>query len=428
MTGLPARPSLFLLVCLAILGCRERPAPSEQAAPSGSAIAVRPPLDAAPAPALRWYRVDVVVEDYETVPFFLGVKSGDHVAIIDNGEDRVEVQAEVSDTQIYARFPVFGTELRLKKEGPQWRGEWIAAYRLKRNFPLQAEQVSSPLPRMRFPEHGPAAFSIAGQWEVEIKDFGRGRAIFRQDDAGVLTGSLVPPEVGDTRYMSGRVTGNSFSMSTFDGIHAYLVDGTIHDNGSRLEGRWVWPGVNSWSFVAIRGDQPAVTSLVSAKLRNRATRITLPELDGYAGQPVLVDFFGTWCPACLDLTPQLVRLYNTYRGQGLVMLSIAIEPPGDGEQTERRIAEYRKRYGVTWDIAVRYVDDYTTVIPPEIENALGFPLTIFVRRDQTIAGVHTAFVSDAARPEHTAVLERFDQWAREIVTSPPPKPAHKPAH
>jgi thiol-disulfide isomerase/thioredoxin len=370
----------------------------------------------------RWYRVDVVVTEFSNVPFFLGVKTGDPIAIIDNGEDRVEMQAEVTDTQIHARFPVFGTELTLEKQAPLWGGEWNAAYRFKQNFKLQAEEISAPSPRARFPDEGPPTANIGGQWRVEIEDFGVGRAVFRQDDQGTLTGSLVPPEVGDTRYLSGRVSANKFAMSTFDGIHAYLVDGTILDNGARLEGRWVFPGVNTWKFVATRGEQPKVADLVSAKLRKGATHITLPELASYAGKPVLVDFFGTWCPACLDLTPQLVRLYNTYKDQGLVLLSIAIEPPGDGEATERRLAEYRKKYGVTWDIAVRYVDDYTTVIPPEIENALGFPVSIFVRRDQSIAGVHTAFVSDAARPEHHAVLDRFEQWAQEIVASPPPPP------
>lgn len=422
---MPARRSLFLLAFLALAGCRERSEP-RPAPGSGSARAVGSaavPIDA--VGPQRWYRVEVVVES-ETVPFFLGVRSGDPVAWIDNGEDRVEVQAEVSDAAIYARFPVFGTELRLQQVGKEWTGEWDAEYRLKRKFQLRATEVPAPDPQLRFADRGPPSTSIAGQWKVEIKDFGTGRAIFRQDDKGILTGSLVPPEVGDTRYMSGRVSGNSFSMSNFDGIHAYLIDGTILENGQRLEGRWVWPGVNSWTFVATRGDQPPVASLVSAKLKSRAKRITLPELDAYAGQPVLVDFFGTWCPACLDLTPQLVRLYNTYKDKGLVMLSIAIEPPGNAEEAERRLAEYRKKYGVTWDIAVRYVDDYTTVIPPEIENALGFPLTIFVRRDQSIAGVHTAFVSDAARPEHKAVLERFDQWAREIVESPAPDRAKSP--
>jgi thiol-disulfide isomerase/thioredoxin len=414
-----SRSALVVLSCFAVLGCKERTPAHDKPVPVGSAAGSSTPSDAA-APQ-RWYRVDVVVKDYEMVPFFLGVKSGDPIALIDNGEDRAEVQAEVTDTKIDARFPVFGTELHLTKVGTEWTGEWDAAYRLKQNFPLQAEEVPAPNPRARFADQGPATASIAGQWRVEIKDFGTGRAVFRQDDNGVLTGSLVPPEVGDTRYMSGRVSGNTFAMSTFDGIHAYLVDGTILENGARLEGRWIWPGVNSWTFVATRGEQPKVADLVSAKLRRGATHITLPELDGYVGKPVLVDFFGTWCPACLDLTPQLVRLYNTYKDLGLVMLSIAIEPPGDAEATERRLAEYRKKYGVTWDIAVRYVDDYTTVIPPEIENALGFPVTIFVRRDQSIAGVHTAFVSDAARPEHTAVLERFEQWAKEIVASPPPK-------
>jgi thiol-disulfide isomerase/thioredoxin len=370
----------------------------------------------------RWYRIDVVVQEFDSVPFFLGVRTGDPVAIIDNGEDRVEVQAQVTDDKIYVRFPVFGTELDLVKQGPIWDGTWNAAYRFKQNFKLQGDEVSAPTSKNRFPDDGPPSANIGGQWRVEIKDFGVGRAVFRQDEAGNLSGSLVPPEVGDTRYLTGRVSANKFAMSTFDGIHAYLVDGTIMDNGARLEGRWIYPGVNTWTFVATRGEQPKITELVSAKLRKGATHVTLPELSSYAGQPVLVDFFGTWCPACLDLTPQLVRLYNTYKDKGLVMLSIAIEPPGDGAATERRLAEYRKKYGVTWDIAVRYVDDYTAVIPEEIENALGFPVTIFVRRDQSIAGVHTAFVSDAARPEHHAVLDRFEQWAQEIVASPPPRP------
>ncbi len=403
------RSALFVVACLVVVGCKER-TPANDPPVSGSASANRQ----------RWYRVEVVVKDYETVPFFLGVRSGDPIAVIDNGEDRVEIQADVTETALHGRFPVFGTELTLKQEGPRWIGEWKAIYSNKQNFPLQAVEVATPTPRARFAEHGPPTANIGGQWRVEIKDFGTGRAVFRQDEAGVLSGSLVPPEVGDTRYLSGRVSANTFAMSTFDGIHAYLVDGTILENGARLEGRWIWPGVNSWTFVATRGEAPKVADLVSAKLRPGATHITLPELDGYAGKPVLVDFFGTWCPACLDLTPQLVRLHNTYKDQGLVMLSIAIEPPGDTEATERQLAEYRKKYGVTWEIAVRYVDDYTTVIPPEIENALGFPVTIFVRRDQSVAAVHTAFVSDAARPEHHAVLQRFEQWAKEIVASPAP--------
>jgi len=421
------RHSFLAVVCLAALGCRGRTPANEHNTGSGSGSAVGSAL--VPIDAIgrqRWYRINVVVQEFESVPFFLGVRTGDPVAIIDTGEDRCEVQAEVTDNTIFMRFPVFGTELELAKDGPLWGGTWNASYRFKRNFQLQGEEVSGPTPKTRFPDEGPPAANIGGQWRVEIKDFGVGRAVFRQDGAGTLTGSLIPPEVGDTRYLAGRVSANKFAMSTFDGIHAYLVDGTIMDNGTRLEGRWIYPGVNSWTFVATRGDQPKVADLVSAKLRKGATRVTVPELASYAGKPVLVDFFGTWCPACLDLTPQLVRLYNAYKDKGLVVLSIAIEPPGDNVATERRLAEYRKKYAVTWDIAVRYVDDYTTVLPKEIENVLGFPLTIFVRRDQSIAGVHTAFVSDAARPEHHAVLDRFEQWAQEIVASPAPSP--EPAH
>lgn len=73
-----------------------------------------------------------------------------------------------------------------------------------------------------------------------------------------------------------------------------------------------------------------VTGADTAALASRpAPDFTLESLDGkqvslsqYRGQVVLINVWATWCPACVRETPNLVRLYNTYRDQGFVILSV----------------------------------------------------------------------------------------------------------
>ena len=50
------------------------------------------------------------------------------------------------------------------------------------------------------------------------------------------------------------------------------------------------------------------------------------DLNSYRGSVVLVNFWATWCPPCLDEMPDLNRLYNEYKDEGLVVLTISDEP------------------------------------------------------------------------------------------------------
>lgn len=50
----------------------------------------------------------------------------------------------------------------------------------------------------------------------------------------------------------------------------------------------------------------------------------LSELEG---KVVLINFWATWCPPCLDEMPDLNRLYEEYKDQGLVVLTISDERP-----------------------------------------------------------------------------------------------------
>jgi thiol-disulfide isomerase/thioredoxin len=40
------------------------------------------------------------------------------------------------------------------------------------------------------------------------------------------------------------------------------------------------------------------------------------------GKVVLVDFWATWCPPCIESFPNLVRHHNTYASRGLVVIAV----------------------------------------------------------------------------------------------------------
>lgn len=50
------------------------------------------------------------------------------------------------------------------------------------------------------------------------------------------------------------------------------------------------------------------------------------DLDAFKGKVVLLNFWATWCQPCLIEMPELNRLQDTYRDDGLIVLTISDEP------------------------------------------------------------------------------------------------------
>jgi len=53
------------------------------------------------------------------------------------------------------------------------------------------------------------------------------------------------------------------------------------------------------------------------------------DLSKYTGQVVLVEFFATWCPGCVDETPALIRMQQKFSDRGFTVVAIAIDDQGD---------------------------------------------------------------------------------------------------
>ena len=76
----------------------------------------------------------------------------------------------------------------------------------------------------------------------------------------------------------------------------------------------------------------AMSKLEAADAARQKADFTLADLQGklwqlsdLRGKVVLVNFWATWCPPCRKEMPDLQTLYNKYKEQGLVVLSISDE-------------------------------------------------------------------------------------------------------
>ena len=112
---------------------------------------------------------------------------------------------------------------------------------------------------------------------------------------------------------------------------------------------------------AVQGAMDAVAppppeGLVVAKRGGPVPAITLPDLDGvprtlpaeYAGRPLLVNFWASWCPPCIEEMPELDRFAAAQGADGVQVIGIALD---DQAAVEAFLDDVPVRYPVLLDVA-----------------------------------------------------------------------------
>ncbi len=70
-------------------------------------------------------------------------------------------------------------------------------------------------------------------------------------------------------------------------------------------------------------------------------------LEEHRGKIVVVNFWATWCAPCREETPDLVRVYDRYKGRGVTIAGVSLD-----DEPSKVVPRFVERYGVEYPVLV----------------------------------------------------------------------------
>ena len=139
------------------------------------------------------------------------------------------------------------------------------------------------------------------------------------------------------------------------------------------------------------GGSTTLDDAVKAGKRPEAPVRELPDLGGgtgsladYAGKPVLLNFWASWCEPCKAEAPILERAHRRLRAEGGAVLGVTVSDQSDDSRA------FLKKYGLTFpslrDVEGALGRDYGTT---------GVPETFAIDREGRVAAISRGSVDDA---------------------------------
>jgi thiol-disulfide isomerase/thioredoxin len=134
-----------------------------------------------------------------------------------------------------------------------------------------------------------------------------------------------------------------------------------------------------------------------------APEIDLPTLAGdrvklsaLRGHPVVVTFWGTWCPPCREEFPELVAAQRQYRDAGLVVLGVN---QSDQELSTKAVQEFVNELRVDFTVALDARGRTRRSF-----RLVGLPTTVFIDAAGVMQVVHPGPISRAELGDALALI------------------------
>jgi peroxiredoxin len=351
-----------------------------------------------------------------------------------NGQERVRIdEVSFNDGELLLRFPAFNNEIRATLEDGRLRGTLTL---VKRFGDTQVMPFEATPGRVATGEEDAAAgHDLSGRWAVSFHepDGTDSPSIGEFAQRGSrLYGTFLNPN-GDHRFLAGHVRGDDFHLSTFDGAHAFIFSGTVGEDGQIAMADF-WSGT-SWhqKWSAARNDSVELPDAFARtwlkpgyerfefEFPNEYGDMVSLNDDKYRDKVVMVALAGTWCPNCNDEARFLAPFYESYREQGLEIVTLLFEHFDDPTIAAEQALAFRAKHGIGYDTLIAGISDKTDAARalPQLSAVLAFPTTIFIDRSGRVRQIHTGFSGPGTGEHYLRLQASFTDLVTTLLSEPP---------
>ena len=362
------------------------------------------------------------------IPFnFTVIDSADKKMLdIINGEERFRVdEIRLTDDSVFIQMPLFDSEIHAAIKGKNLSGRWIK-HLADSNVVMNFEAVPNAKWRF-FNTDVDAKFNVSGRWSTTFlsedkKDTTLAIGEFKQEGAR-LTGTFLTA-TGDYRFLEGNVSDDKLYLSCFDGSNAYLFTGKLLNDSTIVNGNY-YSGFSSFeSWTASKDDKailPDAYSLTALKPGYSKIDFSFPNLKGdkvslgdqkFKNKVVVLQFFGSWCPNCMDETAYLAPFYEKYKSRGVEVVGLAYERTKDFERSKKNVERMKNRFNVSYDMLITgYTKDKEEVAQslPMLNSFVAFPTTVIIDKTGKVRKIHTGFNGPGTGEHYTEFVKEFEK-------------------
>lgn len=354
-----------------------------------------------------------------------------HIVLM-NGEERIKVEdiifgrdkATAKDT-VLIHFPIYDTQIRAIYEDGVMEGEWIVNYKDQYSIPFKAVHGVSE----RFTQvDNDILVDLGGRWkstfEIGTKDEYEAVAIFEQNQDS-LSGTFLT-ETGDYRYLQGRIWDRKFSLSAFDGAHAFLFHGKLMDDntitgvfrsGSQYQTNWQATRDSTFALQsAFDLTKKSTESPVNFSFENESGKLISLNDEQYKNKVKIIQIMGTWCPNCMDETVFLTDYFKKSTSKDIAWISIGFERYKDDQKNKAALKRFKSKMHLQHEVLYGgfYDKKEAGAKLPQLDKILAYPTLLVLDKNNQIVKIHTGF-SGPATPMFNAFVKEFDQQIQEVL-------------
>lgn len=260
----------------------------------------------------------------------------------------------------------------------------------------------------------PAA-DFSGEWAVTLKEEdgkeSQGVVILEQKKDR-LNGTIMSP-TGDYRYFEGYVNGELFEAASFDGVYNYVFKGRIHKGymEASILSNWVTKVTGMKDAKAALPDpykQTQLDKLAFSFQDINGQKVSLSDAK-FKDKPVIVNFYGTWCPNCVDETNYLIPWYKENKKRGVEIIALAFERSLSEAEARMQLTKVVKKKEIPYTVllAGTTAEDKPMDKIPGLKNFISFPTTVFLNKKHEVVKVHAGFTGPSTG-------KHFETWKKEF--------------